>query len=184
MQIEFNVNLYSIKVGLMEIVNKVKESGLIQKDLAEYKPKLPFVHIDLSEQLWQGLILKEKDFRQWLKDTDWSTYDGKAVWVNCSTDAIVPAWAYMLVISKLTERDIPAIVGTKEDLEKMLIKKAIEKEDLSNYQNAKIIVKGCSDIQAIEFAMSEFVAHFQKAASSIMFGEPCSTVPVYKRKKV
>ncbi len=166
-----------------EIVNKVKNSGLIQKDLAVYKPKMPFFEIDLSEQLWQGLILKEKDFRTWLKENDWSKYSNGAVWIHCSTDAILPAWAYMLVISKLTELDVPAVVGTKIDLEKMLIKKAIEREDLSEYEDAMMIVKGCSDIHSIEFAMSEFVAHFQKAAKSIMFGEPCSTVPVYKRNK-
>jgi hypothetical protein len=166
-----------------EIVNKVKNSGLIQKDLAEYKPRMPFYEIDLSEQLWQGLILKEKDFRQWLKDNDWAKYDGGAVWIHCSSDAILPAWAFMLVVSKLTERSIDSIVGTKEDLEKMLIKRAIEKENLDNYQDAMMSVKGCSDIHSIEFAMSEFVSHFQKAAKSIMFGEPCSTVPVYKRGK-
>lgn len=166
-----------------EIVNKVKNSGLIQKDLAEYKPRMPFYEIDLAEQLWQGLILKEKEFRTWLKDNDWSKYDGGAVWIHCSSEAIIPAWAFMLVVSKLTERDILSIVGTKADLEKMLIKKAIEKEDLSNYQDAMLIVKGCSDIYSIEFAMSEFVAHFQKSAKSIMFGEPCSTVPVFKRSK-
>lgn len=166
-----------------EIVNKVKNSGLVQKDLAEYKPKIPFYEIDLAEQLWQGLILKEKDFRTWLKDNDWSHYDNGAVWIHCSSDAIVPAWAFMLVISKLTERNIPAIVGSKTDLEKMLIKKAIEQEDLNRYQDAMLIVKGCSDIHSIEFAMSEFVVHFQKAAKSIMFGEPCSTVPVFKRSK-
>lgn len=167
-----------------EIVNKVAASGLIQKDLADYKPRMPFFEIDLSEQLWQGLILKEKDFRTWLKENDWSVYDKGAVWIHCSSDAIVPAWAYMLVVSKLTERNIPCVVGTKADLEKTLIKKAIEQEDLKEYQDAMLIVKGCSDIQAIEFAMSEFVAHFQKAAKSIMFGEPCSTVPVYKRSKI
>ncbi len=166
-----------------EIINKVKNSGLLQKDLAEYKPKTPFYEIDIAEQLWQGLILKEKDYRVWLKDNDWSKYDNGAVWIHCSSDAIVPAWAFMLIVSKLTERNIPSIVGSKIDLEKMLIKKAIEKEDLSNYQDAMMIVKGCSDIHSIEYAMSEFVAHFQKAAKSIMFGEPCSTVPVYKRSK-
>lgn len=172
-----------MNLQMEEIVNKVAASGLVQKDLAEYKPRMPFFEIDLSEQLWQGLILKEKDFRLWIKENDWSKFDNGAVYVHCSTDAIIPAWAYMLVISKLTERSIPCVVGNKTDLEKMLIKKAIEKEDLATYQDAMLIVKGCSDIQSIEFAMSEFVAHFQKAAKSIMFGEPCSTVPVYKRSK-
>lgn len=166
-----------------EIVNKVKDSGLVQKDLAEYKPRLSMYEIDIAGQLWQGLILKEKDFRAWLKEHDWSQYDNGAVWIHCSEDVIIPVWAYMLITSKLTERNVLSVVGSKTDLEKMLIKKAIEKEDLSNYKDAMLIVKGCTDIQAIDFAMSEFVAHFQKVAKSIMYGEPCSTVPVFKRPK-
>jgi hypothetical protein len=168
---------------MQEIINKVKNSGLVQKDLAEYKPKIPLYEIDITEQLWQGLILKEKDFRGWLKSCEWSKYDKGAVWIHCSADAYVPVWAYMLIVSKLTERNIPSIVGNKEDLEKMLIKHAIEQEDFGKYQDTKLIVKGCSDIQCVEYVMAEFVAHFQKAVKSILFGEPCSTVPVYKRSK-
>jgi len=178
-----NFVIQAVENTMEEIVNKVKNSGLLQKDLAAYKPRMPFYEIDIAEQLWQGLILKEKDYRAWLKEHDWSMYDNGAVWIHCSSEAIVPAWAFMLIVSKLTERGIPSIVGSKQELEKMLIKKAIEQEDLSQYQDAMMIVKGCSDIHSIEFAMSEFVAHFQKAAKSIMFGEPCSTVPVFKRSK-
>lgn len=167
-----------------EIRNKVAESGLIQMDLAKYKPKRAMVGIDVSEQLLEGLLLREKPFRQWIKDNDWEQYRGQSAYVFCSTEAIVPAWAYMLIISKLIEVDCPAIVGNKLELEKFLIAEAIQKEDLTSYTDGKIIVKGCSDIHAIEFAMSAFVSHFQKVASSIMFGEPCSTVPVYKRPKV
>lgn len=166
-----------------EIVNKIKQSGLVQMDLANYKPKIPFFEIDLAACLYEGLILKEKDFRCWIKEHDWANYQSGAVWVHCSSDAIVPAWAFMLVVSKLTSLNIPTIVGTKTDLEKMLIKQAIQQEDVTNYTDARIIVKGCSDIQSVAYAMSEFVAHFQPVAQSIMFGEPCSTVPVYKRPK-
>lgn len=166
-----------------EIRNKVAESGLIQMDLAKYKPRRAMVGIDVSEQLLEGLILREKPFREWIKTNNWESFRGQSAYLFCSTDAIVPAWAYMLIVSKLMEVDCPAIVGTELELEKFLITEAIQKEDLASYQDGKIIVKGCSDIRAIEFAMSAFVSHFQKAASSIMFGEPCSTVPVYKRPK-
>jgi len=165
------------------IVNKVQNSKLIQKDLASYKPKIPFFELDLSPQLWQGLIVKEKEFRNWIAIHDWEQYKNGAVWIHCSVDAIVPAWAFMLVISQLTKHTIPSIVGTRQDLEKKLIKKAIEQEDLTQYHDAMIVVKGCSDIESIEFAMCEFVVHFQQVAKSILFGEPCSTVPVYKKKR-
>ena len=83
-----------------EIVNRVQDSGLIQMDLADFKPTIPIIGIDIAEQLWQGLILKEKDFRSWIKEHDWSTYSSKAVYIHCSADAIVPTWAYMLVASQ------------------------------------------------------------------------------------
>jgi len=165
------------------IVNKVKNSKLIQKDLAEYKPKVPFYEIDISTQLWQELILKEKDFRAWIATHDWSQYDNGAVWIHCSSDAVVPAWAYMLIVSQLTQRSISCVVGTKQDLEKILIKMAIQREDLTQYREAMLVVKGCSEIESIEFAMAEFVVHFQRVAKSIMFGEPCSTVPIFKKAR-
>jgi len=169
-------------VKMSEIVNKVKDSGLIQLDLAKYKPTLEIVGIDLAPQLWQGLILKEKDFRAWIKEHDWSQYTHKAVYIWCSADAIIPVWAYMLVTSRLVEKYIFCIVGSKLDLQKQLIKKAIESEDLTSFTDERIIVKGCSDIAAPEYAMTCFIQHFQPVVKSIMFGEPCSTVPVFKRK--
>ncbi len=166
-----------------EIRNKIAESGLIQMDLAKYKPKKPAIGIDVSEQLLEGLLLREKPFRHWIKENDWKQYQGKAVYIYCSTDAIVPAWAYMLIVSKLLEFEVQSIVGNETELERFLINEAIRKEDLTPFVDGKIIVKGCSDIHSIEFAMATFVSHFQQVASSIMFGEPCSTVPVYKRPK-
>jgi len=165
-----------------KIVNKVKESGLIQLDLAKYKPTLELIGIDLSAQLWQGLILKENDFRAWIKSHDWVSYSGKAVFIHCETDAIIPVWAYMLVTSKLVEQKTPCIVGSKIDLQKQLIKLSIESEDLEAFRDERIIVKGCSDIVSPEFAMTCIIQHFQPVAKSIMFGEPCSSVPVFKRK--
>ena len=165
-----------------EIKNKVKGSGLIQLDLADYKPRVPMVGIDLAAQLWQGLVLKEKDFRAWIKENDWDAYENKAVFIFCSADAIVPTWAYMLVASALQSIAKKVQVGTQLDLEKALISEAITAIDLTEFQDGKVIVKGCSDIAAPEFAMVTLLAHLQGVVQSIMYGEPCSTVPIYKRK--
>lgn len=166
-----------------EIVNRVKESGLISIDLATFKPKTEIVAIDVADVLWQRLVLKEKDFRTWIKSHDWSMYENKAVFVHCSEDAIVPTWAYMLIGSQLEEVTPDYIIGSKLDLQKRLIQKRIESELLDTYREGRIIIKGCADVACPEFAMSELVRRLQPVAKSIMYGEPCSTVPVYKRKK-
>jgi hypothetical protein len=165
-----------------EIRNKVQESGLISMDLAAFKPKETIVGIDLKNQLWQELVLKEKDFRAWIKETDWSQYQGQAVHIYCSTDAIIPTWAYMLVASVLIETASIVLVGSKLDLQKEIIRRNIEALDLTPYLEGRIIIKGCSDIPAPNFSMVELNKHLQPHVKSIMYGEPCSTVPVYKRK--
>ena len=165
-----------------EIVNRVKESGLISMDLADFKPRLAIAEVDISDQLWQGLVLKEKDFRAWVKDHDWSSYEGKAVFVHCSADAIVPTWAYMLVGSSLLSYTSNFVIGSKSDLEKQLILNRILAEPLDAYLDGRIIIKGCADVADPAFAMTELVKHLQPVAKSIMYGEPCSTVPVFKRK--
>src|SRR5690554_306763 len=166
-----------------EIVNKIQQSGLIQLDLADYKPKEAIVTIDLKENLWQELALKEKDFREFVKENDWSKYAGNVVGVFCSADAIIPTWAYMLVISKLQEQNVTAFVGNKEEVEKQLILANISAIDLEKFQDGRLIIKGCSDVAHPAFAMYELVKRLQPVSKCIMYGEPCSTVPVYKRKK-
>lgn len=168
----------------MEIKNKVKESGIIQLDLADFKPKNELVGIDLSERLYQGLILKEKDFRLWLKENNWQQYKGKAVFIYCSAEAIIPTWAYMLVISKLMPYTEQVLVGARIDLEKKMIQDNIVSMDLSTMTDQRVIIKGCSDIASPEFAMSELVRVLQPVVKSIMYGEPCSTVPIFKKKKL
>ena len=165
-----------------EIRNKVEESGLIQLDLGQFKYSGEYFEIDIAQQLWEGLILKEKDFRSWIKEHDWLAYRGKAGCVYCSADAIVPTWAYMLVASQLTGIANMYLIGSRMDLEKELIKEAISKLDLTEFIDGKIIIKGCSDIHNPEFAMSELIKRIQPVAKSIMYGEPCSTVPVFKRR--
>ena len=168
---------------MAEIVNKIQKSGLIQLDLADYKPKESIVTIDLKENLWQGIALKEKDFREFIKENDWTQYEGKVVSVFCSVDAIIPTWAFMLVISKLQEHGVIGFVGDKAEVEKQLILSNIAAIDLEKFQDGRIIIKGCSDVAHPAFAMSELVKHLQPVSKSIMYGEPCSTVPVYKKKK-
>lgn len=165
-----------------EILNRVKESGLITIDLADYKPDCSYMELDIADQLWQGLVLKEKDFRTWIKEHDWSHYEGQAVYVHCSVDAIVPTWAYMLVGSELTKFDVNFVIGTKKDLEKKLVYDKISSEDLERFKEGRIIIKGCSDIACPEFAMVELLKRIQPVSKSIMYGEPCSTVPVFKKK--
>lgn len=166
-----------------EIKNKVKDSGLIQLDLADFKPKEKLVGIDLSAQLWEGLVLKEKDFRNWIKESDWKAYHNQAIHIYCSTDAIIPTWAYMLLCSVLQPYATYVMTGSKEALEKELIHRNIASLDKTNFQDGKIIVKGCSDIACPEYAMVTLLRHLQPVVQSIMYGEPCSTVPIYKRKK-
>jgi hypothetical protein len=165
-----------------EIRNKVAESGLIQLDLADFKPKQKIVGIDLADQLWQGLVIKEKDFREWISGNDWKTYQEKAVYVHCSADAIIPTWAYMLVISQLNQVGAYSLVGSAEDLAKELISYEISRLELSSFADGRVIIKGCADIASPAYAMSKLVSHLQPVAKSIMYGEPCSTVPIYKRK--
>lgn len=175
--------IYQIIHPMEEIVNKVQKSGLVQMDLADFKPKTTIKTIDLKENLWQELALKEKDFRAFVKENDWEKYKGSIVGVYCSADAIIPTWAFMLVISKLQEFDVESYVGDAKEVEKELIKKNIDAIDLQDYQDAKLIIKGCADIASPSFVMSELLKKLQPVAASIMYGEPCSTVPVYKRKR-
>ena len=165
-----------------EIVNRVKDSGLISIDLASYKPSIEILELDIADLLWQRLVLKEKDFRQWIKEHNWSVYADKAVFVHCTADAIVPTWAFMLLGSKLEEVTAHYVIGDKLALEKLLIKEKIKSENLEKYNDGRVIIKGCSDISCPEFAMVELVRHLQPVVKSIMYGEPCSTVPIFKRK--
>ena len=164
-----------------EIRNKVKESGLVQLDLATYKPKLALMGLDLSEQLWQGFVLKEKDFRDWIKNHNWAQYAGKAVYIHCSTDAIIPTWAFMLVSSALQKENVYSQVGSELELAKALISEEICSIDAAALQDQRVIIKGCSDIQDPAFAMSYLVRFLQPYVKSIMYGEPCSTVPIFKK---
>ncbi|MDJ1492008.1 DUF2480 family protein [Cytophagaceae bacterium DM2B3-1] len=166
-----------------EIINRVASSGLLTLDLADYYHPGERVVYDLKDNLFQGLILKEKDFRQFLKEHDWSNYAGKNVAVLCSEDAIVPVWAYMLLTTYLEPYVNKVVFGDLQNLEQALFQDALSKISLENYINAKVVVKGCGDLPIPSYAYVEITRLLRPVAQSIMYGEPCSTVPLYKKPK-
>ena len=165
-----------------EIKNRIAASGIITVDLIDYRPDDP-VCIDLKDQLWQGLALKERDFRAWIADTDWSAYKDKTVCIFCSADAIVPDWAFMLVVSHLIPHTEAVYTGKPEDVLSERWKKRISEIADLNFENARVVLKGCGDDKVPESIFTEFLKLYQGKVKSIMYGEPCSTVPVYKQKK-
>ncbi len=166
---------------MSEIINKVATSGLVTIDLEELFPEGDRVILDIKDQLWQGLALKEKDFREWIKTNDWEFFRDKFVAVICSVDAIVPNWAYMLIASKLEGIAQRFYFGTPEMLENILFTELISTLNIEDYREKRLIIKGCSDRPVPTSAYVELVSKLQPVAKSIMFGEPCSTVPVFKR---
>ncbi|UKJ08217.1 DUF2480 family protein [Solitalea lacus] len=164
------------------IVNKVASSGLISFDLSAYYHNGERIEYDIKENLFHGLILREKDFREFVKDHDWAQYEGKNVAIICSADAIVPTWAYMLLATKLEPFVNRLVFGNLEVLETVLFRDALTKIDLEQYRDQRVVVKGCGDIPVPVSAYVEISALLRPIVKSIMYGEPCSTVPLYKRK--
>ncbi|MBX7181974.1 MAG: DUF2480 family protein [Bacteroidia bacterium] len=164
------------------IVNKVEQSGLVNFNLEDYYPKNQRIGLDLKDQLWQGLLLKEKDFRDYISQTDWTIYQDKLVAVYCSTEAIIPVWAYMLVASSLQPFAAKIVFGDLTKLEELIFHDAIQKIDLTPFQDQRIIVRGCSKYPVPASAYLEITSLLKPIAKSIMFGEACSTVPIYKKK--
>lgn len=165
------------------LVNRVANSGLITIDLEEMFPKGEVIGFDLKNYLFMELILKEKDFREALKSHDWEQYRGKNLAVFCSTDAIIPMWAYMLVASYAAPvvNDM-ALCEPAAFVETAFLKK-LAALDLTPFQGKRLVIKGCSDKPVPASAYLEITRRLQPAALSIMFGEPCSTVPVFKKAK-
>lgn len=164
------------------IVNKVAQSGLITVDLANYAPKANITVYDIKNNLFHGLILKEKDFREFVKEHDWSQYQDQHITIQCSTDAIVPTWAYMILANKLSPFAKSIHFGTEQEAKNEIFLEAIKQIDYSQFIDQRIVVKGCGDIFIPEAAFVSFTNKLTPVAKSIMYGEPCSTVPVYKRK--
>lgn len=164
------------------IINKVSESALITLNLEEYFPTDEIALFDMKDYLFMGLILKEKDFRESLKNLDLLKYTNKSVAVTCSTDAVIPIWAYMLVASHLQPVVNAIIFGTEEQLKKELLLKNIGRIKLDDFADKRVVIKGCGELPVGEAAYLEATKILRPVAKSIMYGEPCSTVPIFKRK--
>ncbi|MBK1440932.1 DUF2480 family protein [Parapedobacter sp. ISTM3] len=164
------------------IVNKVAQSGLVTVDLAHFAPQGDRVLYDIKDNLFHGLILREKDFREFVKTHDWAQYTGKYVAITCTADAIVPTWAYMLLANRLAPYAEEVVFGDLATMETLLYERALAHVDMEVYRDQRVVVKGCGDIEVPESAFVKFTAMLSKVAKSIMYGEPCSTVPVFKRK--
>jgi hypothetical protein len=166
-----------------EIVNRVASSGIINLDLEDFLADVSFSEIDLADQLWQGLALREKDFREWIKNHDWTSYQNHVVAVHCSADAIVPAWAYMLISSSLSgiakRTDLGALKSVKEQHALSCIYDLNQKD----FTDSRVVVKGCGDEGFSPAVYMALTSKLQPVVKSLMYGEPCSTVPVYKRPK-
>ena len=166
-----------------QIINKVAKSALKTFDLEEFYTPGERLILDIKDQLYEGLILKEKDFREYIKSNDWSIFQGKHVAIQCTAEAIIPTWAYMLLTVALEPYAKSIIFGSLEELEIQIFKTALDKVDWSVFQDGKVVIKGCSKVK-VPIATYVYVTNrLRPLASSIMFGEPCSTVPIYKKLK-
>lgn len=164
-------------------VNKVSESGLVTLDLEDFYPKEETAVFDMKEYLFMGLILKEKEFRETLKGLDLEIYKGKNVAITCSADAVIPVWAYMLAASYLQPVANEIIFGDADFLHKTLFLKNIAKINAADYADKRVVIKGCGELPITETAYVAVTGLLRPVVKSIMYGEPCSTVPIYKKPK-
>ncbi|HRO08097.1 MAG TPA: DUF2480 family protein [Saprospiraceae bacterium] len=165
------------------LVNRVAASGLITLNLEDYFPTSEIATFDIKDYLFHGLILREKDFRDALKQLDWSVYKDKIVLVNCSTDAVIPLWAYMLIENYLMHIATDTYQGTEEEYLRMFYRETLENTDFTQYQNQRIVIKGCGNKPVPSYAYTKITALLIPLVQSLMFGEPCSTVPIFKKAK-
>ena len=163
------------------IINRVTESALVEINLEDYYPKGETAVFDLKDYLFMGLILKEKDFREALKKVDVSVYQDKWVAVTCTADAIIPVWAYMLVAAQLQPVAKDIVFGDEQFLHRIIFLKNIAGVSPENFADKRVVIKGCGDLPVGEFAYLEITKLLRPVAKSIMYGEPCSTVPIFKK---
>jgi len=164
------------------LINKVAESGLITIDLEAYFPKGNTAVFDLKDYLFMGMILKEKDFREALKKVDWSVYQDKNIALTCSADAIIPVWAWMLAATYLQPVAKEIVMGDEKELHKTIFLKNISGIDVNEFADKKVVIKGCGETPIGDYVYMEITKRLLPVAKSIMYGEPCSTVPVYKKR--
>ena len=166
-----------------EIINRVAQSKLITIDLEDFYPEGERILLDISEWLYEGLILREKDFRELAAKHNWSQYKNKYVALTCTTDAIIPSWAYLLITTYISPFVNKVVVGSLELLETTIFQQIIENIDITDYLDKPIIVKGCSTKPIPETASVHLVEKLLPVAKTILFGEACSSVPLYRKKK-
>jgi hypothetical protein len=166
-----------------QITNRVASSNLVTFDLEDYFIPGERILIDIKDQLFQGLILKEKDFRDFVKTTRWVEYQGKFVAIHCSVDAIVPTWAYMLLAIALEPFAAKVVFGTLEELEIAIFQERLRDVDWLKFKDAKVVIKGCSKVNVPVATYVDVANRLRPYVSSIMYGEPCSTVPLFKKAK-
>jgi hypothetical protein len=164
------------------IVNKVAESGIITLDLEQFYPKEAIAVFDMKDHLFMGLILKEKDFRAALQSLNWEQYSDKNVAVTCSADAIIPVWGYMLVASYLQPFAKEIVFGDEKLLLQTVLLKNMSTLSPEEYNDKRVVIKGCGEIAIPDAAYMEITARLRPYAKSIMYGEPCSTVPIFKKR--
>jgi hypothetical protein len=165
-----------------EIINRVANSKLLTLDLESFYPSGPRMMIDISQWLYEGIVLKEKEFRAALNAHDWTQYRDAYVALNCTTDAIVPGWAYMLVSLELAPYSKKTVVGSLDTLESILFSEIIENLDLQTYYDRAVIIKGCAHKPIPQNAFVLLTQRLHPVAKSIMYGEACSSVPLFKKK--
>ncbi len=166
-----------------EITNRVANSGLISFDLEEFYPNGPRMVLDIAPALYEGLLLREKDYRQWLKELDLSPYQDTYTAITCSADAIIPTWAFMLAAGTLEPVSKFVFFGTVAEMETALFQKLLSEIDWETFAGKRVVVKGCSDKAVPLSAYVEVTRRLKPITQSLMFGEPCSTVPLFKAKK-
>lgn len=164
------------------IINKVSESALTTLDLEEYSPKGEVNLFDMKDHLFMGLILKEKDFREALKNLDWEQYRNKLVAITCSADAIIPMWAYMLVAANLQPVAKEVVFGNEGQLIQQLWIRNLNSITPEDFTDKRVVIKGCGEKPIPEAVYVEITNKLRPYVKSIMYGEPCSTVPIFKRK--
>lgn len=165
-----------------EIINRVANSKLITIDLEDFYPQGNRVVFDIKDWLYEGLILREKDFREQVKNHDWSQYQNSYLALSCSSDAIIPSWAYLLLTTQLSECAKKVVVGNLELLETVIYQEIVNQMDVSEFKDKPVIIKGCADKPIPPSAYTLLIGKIQPIAKNIMFGEACSTVPLFKRK--
>ena len=163
------------------IVNRVASSALITFNLEDYCHHGERVVYDIRQNLFQDLILKEKDFRAFVKEHNWQKYDGKNVALTCTTDAVIPTWAYMLLSTAISPCANLVVFGDLTALEQALFQQVLAKINLAEYEDQRVVIKGCSKVDVPVFAYVEIIRLLQPIAKSLMYGEPCSTVPIYTK---